>query len=71
MFSSCKTKVRDIIEIREIETSRRKVDEEEHLKRGHRNENIPARPNKLHEKLDTVILGRGPGLAGKKKEACQ
>ena len=65
-----------MIEKREKEMLRCKVDEEEHLRiygglRGDRDEDIPAWPNGRGEKSETAISGGGPGPTRKKKKMYQ
>lgn len=67
-----------MIEIGENKTLRQKRDEEEHIKiyggwrEGKRMKtNTLARPNGLHEKIETAISDRGPRPARKKEEVCQ
>ena len=72
-----KTKVGDMIELRERKSLGQKVDEEEHLKiygglrEGIGMKNIPTRPNRLCEKLEIAISDRRPRPTRKKEEVYQ
>ena len=70
-----KTKLRDMIEKQEKETTlktesrRGKAPQDiRRVERGDRNENIPTRPNRLCVKLETAISDRRPRPTRKKEE---
>ena len=75
-FGGYKTELKEIIEERERQARRKKVNEKHFWRyRGvegrYWNENVSARPNELHEKAETTISCGGPGPTRKKKEIPQ